>query len=401
MANAFSTNQKRSRIHRAALALSTVGLVGMLSTIGVQSAMALGAAFDPYPGITVTAGSPTVMAGSETVATITDLQVDAASSSERVPVKLTVDSGTLELASTTGLTFIPSDATTGSTIYFAGSRDDVNAALSSLKVTKESANDVTVTATIWDEAKDSICENGHFYRMVDDAESYSQAQTLSEAAFNGNGYVVTVTSEAENTCVWNNIVSKSDSGTANITWMGAIATYAAPTMTFTWDGGPEDGNAFWEKAAGATGTSGSSLNSGYAYWDVEMVSGSPLYQPNARVTGSTIQEPCVVYYKAEETDSTWHDVNCGGPNQFVIEADSPDLNSAIVVVKFAPALPNTGLSIMSIVLGIFLAGALLVAASGSFTAQGRLVFAGRRERLINLLRSADAHLRNTERRKRR
>jgi len=63
-----------------------------------------------------------------------------------------------------------------------------------------------------------------------------------------------------------------------------------------------------------------------------------------------------------------------------------------------PTLPNTGLSTLSIILGMMLAGVLFVVASGSFSAKGQLQFVSRRDRLVYLLSLADARLRRAERR---
>lgn len=372
-----------------------------------EPSLAIGASFDPYPGITVSAASALLDAGSDSTVSVSGLQADAPNPSDRVPVKLSVDSGTVQLGTTTGLTFTPSGAESGSTIYFAGSLTDVNAALSSALVTKDTSDQIAVSATIWDESKDFTCDTGHFYRMVDASDSYTNAKARAQSDLDGNGYLVTPTTEAENTCVFTNIVAKADSGTANITWIGAMSSYSSPTVTYSWDGGPEAGVAFWSKDAGTTGTSGSSVSSGFAHWDVETISGVLTYQPNARLSGPSIEEPCVVYYKEDQSDSTWHDVGCGGPNQYVIEGDSATLSSATITVNFSsspsstPTMPNTGLSIMGIVLGAMAAGGMILAATGSFSVQGRLAFAGRRNRLVALLRKTDASLRRTEQRHRR
>ena len=66
-----------------------------------------------------------------------------------------------------------------------------------------------------------------------------------------------------------------------------------------------------------------------------------------------------------------------------------------------PSLPNTGLSTLSIVLGMMLAGVMFVFASGTFTAKGQLQFVARRDRLVYLLSVADFRLRRAERQSRR
>ncbi len=412
----FSGATRRSR---TAAMMTAVACVAGISTLSIpQASFAYGTTFDPYPGVTVVADAPTIDVSADPTVAITGIHTVSGAGSDRVPVKLTVDSGTLSLGTTSGLTFTPSGVTSGPELNFFGTRDDVNAALATLSLTKDATTSFTVAATIWDESKDFTCDTGHFYRVVDATSTYDTAKSSAEAAFAGNGYLVNPTTDGENTCVFDNVVAKADSGTANITWIGAKATYSSPMVTFTWDGGPEAGSSFWEKTAGTLGTAGSSVNAGYANWDVETLSGTLVYQPNARITGSNPQEPCVVFYKSDMTASTWHDVSCSQTNQSVIEGDSAQLSTISITVNNSGgsnpdpstdpsagsstgSMPNTGLSTLGIVLGTMMAGGMVLAASGSFSVKGRLIFAGRRERLVSLLRKTDASLRRAERPRRR
>lgn len=78
-------------------------------------------------------------------------------------------------------------------------------------------------------------------------------------------------------------------------------------------------------------------------------------------------------------------------------------NDGLVILRWAPiaatepVLVNTGLTTWSVALGAMFAALLFFIASGSFKAKGELQFAGNRERLVNLLRDADARLRRMER----
>ena len=74
-------------------------------------------------------------------------------------------------------------------------------------------------------------------------------------------------------------------------------------------------------------------------------------------------------------------------------------NDGIVILRWAPiepALVNTGLSMTNIWLGAMFAAGLMLVAFGSLSAKGQLRFAGRRDRLIGLLRETDAKLRRQE-----
>lgn len=312
-----------------------------LTFLSATASQASGTAFNPYPGQSITATTSVINKTSETTVAITDIQVSAPNSTDYVPVQLTVDSGSLSFGSRSGLTFTPSGTTSGAQLNFAGTRAAVNAALATLIYTKGGSDSVNLTAKLWDSSREFTCSNGHMYRFVSSTLSYSQAKSVATSAFGGNGYLVTPTTDAENTCVYNGIKAKSSSSSANITWIGAVASYSSPTVTYTWDGGPEQGTAFWTKTENTLGTSGTPVGGAYAKWDLETINSVLTYQPNATVSGSTIAEPCVVYYKATNNDSTWHDVTCTGPNMYVIEGDNPQLPTASVALNFNVSSPSS------------------------------------------------------------
>jgi len=78
--------------------------------------------------------------------------------------------------------------------------------------------------------------------------------------------------------------------------------------------------------------------------------------------------------------------------------DAASGEDGLVVLRWTmtPNLANTGLTSWSIALGALFAGALFFVASGSFKARSELQFAGRRQRLVALLRDADERLGRTE-----
>ncbi len=78
------------------------------------------------------------------------------------------------------------------------------------------------------------------------------------------------------------------------------------------------------------------------------------------------------------------------------DAASGDDGLVILRWTMASSLVNTGLTSWSIALGALLAGALFFVASGSFKARSDLQFAGRRQRLVALLKDADERLGRTE-----
>jgi hypothetical protein len=196
------------------------------------------------------------------------------------PVKLFSTSGTLAMASTSGLTFDGSQ--TGSVIYFSGTVANINNALSTLTYTRASTGTDTLEISLVPQGEAFFTTNGHLYKFIlgsitwDDALAAAQTQT----AYGVSGYLATITSSAENTFVSGRLTGDG--------WIGGADT--AVEGAWRWMSGPESGINFWN------GTSGGSSPT-YASW----ASGEPNQAGN---------EDCAQTYVAS---GNWNDFPCFVP----------------------------------------------------------------------------------------
>ena len=115
------------------------------------------------------AGAPEIVGGSAIVGnTDTFLPVNGVQVQGdvvgTVPINLKVDSGTLKLGTTTGLTF--TGPTTGRSLTFTGTKSAVNAALATLVYRSNSPAAVTFTASIGSAGMVYYPGNGHVYEVV-------------------------------------------------------------------------------------------------------------------------------------------------------------------------------------------------------------------------------------------
>ena len=111
--------------------------------------------------------------------------------------------------------------------------------------------------------------NGHIYEFVNTVVSWETAKTLAEQSnLNGiQGYLVNITSAAEQSFVRTNASSLINCGLDNATiWLGA--TDETSEGTWTWVTGPEAGTTFWQGAGplGTYGVAGVAVNSQYSNW---------------------------------------------------------------------------------------------------------------------------------------
>lgn len=182
---------------------------------------------------------------------INDIQITGGSAGDTVPVKLRVTSGTLTMSTTTGLTFTGSSS--GSTLQFTGTRTNVNNALATLTYTRGSTGTDTLEISLVNPGEVFFEDNGHLYEYISYTGTWDQAKTHAETLtrYGASGYLVTVTSDAENEFVRARL--------SNAGWMGA--SDSASEGVWRWVTGPEAGTQFWQGASGGTTVGGN-----YANW---------------------------------------------------------------------------------------------------------------------------------------
>lgn len=222
--------------------------------------------------------------GSNGVATpITDLQVSG-TGNPTVPVKLRVTSGTLSMSTTTGITFTGSS--TGSTLQFSGTKNNVNAALATLTYTRSGTGSDTLEASLVNAGEVFFSENGHLYEYISYSASWTDAHTNAQTKtkYGETGYLTTITSQAENDFVAARLLSAG--------WMGA--SDIANEGDWKWVTGPENGTSFWSGASG-----GGTVGGRYANWG----SGEPNNSSN---------EDCAQFLTGGS--GKWNDLPCSSHN---------------------------------------------------------------------------------------
>jgi hypothetical protein len=182
-----------------------------------------------------------------------------------VPVQLRVETGSLEMTTTTGLTFTGSSS--GSTLVFSGDVDDVNAALATLTYTRGSAGSEEIEVTLANADDDYYDATGNIYKYIDSNLTWDAARTAAEAdavvtnaGFDPaevESYLATITSIGENNFATSRLGS-------NPAWIGA--SDAGSEGVWRWVTGPEadedgSGRRFWD------GLSSEDMPPGSAYLD--------------------------------------------------------------------------------------------------------------------------------------
>ncbi len=228
------------------------------------------------------AGSSTLDATVNVPLPITDLQITGSGTSP-IPVKLFVTSGTLQMSTTTGLTFTGSP--TGSVLYFSGTLSDINNALSTLTYTRSSTGTDTLEVSLVNPGEVFFPDNNHLYEYISSTLTWTNAKTAAEALskYGANGYLVTVESQSENDFVAARL--------ANAGWMGA--SDAAVEGAWRWVTGPENGTQFWSGASG-----GSTVGGRYANWS------------NLEPNDSGGNEDCAQFLTGGS--GKWNDLPCSG-----------------------------------------------------------------------------------------
>lgn len=246
---------------------------------------------------------------------ITNLQIKGATST--VPVKLFVTSGTLSMATTTGITF--NGASSGSTLYFSGSLTDINNALASLTYYRNGVGADTLEVSLVNSGEVFFSGSGHLYEYVSSTLTWGGAKTAAEgrSKYGATGYLTTITSQEENDFVAARL--------ANAGWMGA--SDSASEGAWKWVTGPENGLQFWSGAA-----AGSTVSGRYANWNTG--------EPN----DSGANEDCGQFLAGGS--GKWNDLPCSGTTLpgYVVEYGT-DSNPPTVVAKNISITTTTPLSV--------------------------------------------------------
>ena len=217
---------------------------------------------------------------------------------------------------------------------------NVNNALASLRYISGASGasnpSIRVTATSYDAGYSLNGINGHYYKSsTPTTATYTQARTNAKAtSYKGMpGYLVAITSEAENTFVATNIESAAS------VWIGATDEDSEGTWQWDNDGGsPEAGTTFWSGA-----TNGSAVGGNYQSW-------SPGTEPN-----NSGNEDYAVTNWGGSSNGRWNDcanTGCGASRLYVIEYGnnspdagfvnaSSDLGSATFTLSYTPILTGT------------------------------------------------------------
>lgn len=133
--------------------------------------------------------------------------------------------------------------------------------------------------------------NGHYYQYVQNAVSWDDAVAQASAAsFNGwQGYLATVTSNAESNFIFNSVTSAT-------VWAGG--TDAGTEGTWRWATGPEAGTVFWQNGVTLT----------YSRW-----AGG---EPNNCCGGEHL-------LLLNWSGSAWNDIGPGWRSGYVVEYSAP------------------------------------------------------------------------------
>lgn len=195
-------------------------------------------------------GGSSVLGYSGSATPITDLQVSG-TGNPTVPVKLRVVSGSLSMLTTTGLTFTGSSS--GSTLQFTGLLNNINTALATLRYTRSGTGSDTLEASLVNPGEVFFPDNNHLYEYVSYSANWVNARdnAATRVKYGATGYLVTVTSSAENAFVAERLL--------NAGWMGA--SDSTSENDWKWVTGPENGTSFWFGTSG-----GGPVSSRYSNW---------------------------------------------------------------------------------------------------------------------------------------
>ncbi len=256
---------------------------------------------------------------------INDVQING-TGNDIIPVDLYVPSGTLSMTTITGLTFATDE--TGPHLNFSGTRSNINAALATLRYRTGNPKNIQLSVSLT--GADTVYNpvNGHLYEVVpapDEEEGEGEGSGSIDwvsariAAENRSldglqGYLVTITSEAENQFIKDRVNTDS--------WIGASDD--EEEGVWKWVTGPEAGQQFWQGLG-----NGQQIGGRYNNW----ASGEP---------NDVGGENCGEFYA--DNDGKWNDLSCEGAGlaSYIVEygTDSQAVNVQNKTVNIAVSYPE-------------------------------------------------------------
>ena len=228
---------------------------------------------------------------------------------------------------------VPSSCTGSSLteIGFRGTQDNINSALATLSFKGDgAAGSPTIIVSVTPAGTNYFSGNGHYYKLVTGSIEWADAKTAAEAStYEGlTGYLVTITSEAENNFIKNKLATN--------TWIGGSdnSTYTSNTHaqtegTWEWVSGPDNGNTFFcqveigVKAEAAHGDC--TVASGYSFENWKNL------EPNDHNSATIGEEDCAHMYGTGASKGQWNDLPCDNSvGAYVIEYGGTAGESATV-----------------------------------------------------------------------
>ena len=209
-------------------------------------------------GQMITAPAPLTIEANASNVDAGNFVVNWANNTDQLLISLSLDyhnGATFSLPTTTGLTLNTgySTWTAISSIVFYGTRDNINTALAAMTISTGSiktAIKISLEVSTYDANYKYNPINKHFYRYVAGNTTYSTARTNAGSAtynFKGKtGYLVTITSQAEQNFINNNIVG-------NNIWIAISDAATSTDGTWIIDAGPESGTILKTQNGQTTG----------------------------------------------------------------------------------------------------------------------------------------------------
>lgn len=215
----------------AALAAGALAVGGVLGTALPAAAV----------GVSVTS-TTTNSAASGTATPLAGLGIHNTSGTQQV--SLAADQGSLTLTSHANLTLAYGYTWEGPELAFTGEEADINTALATAQFTADDSTDtahISLATAPYAAGKAFLAANGHYYEFVAGSGiTWTNAKADAEnATFGGvNGYLAQIPSATVN-----QFISSKIQNAINV-WIGAQAADVGGVRTWTWSGGPLDGEMF-------------------------------------------------------------------------------------------------------------------------------------------------------------